>query len=158
MGAYGRTPWYRRIAGADRAKARDALARVGLADRARERFGTLSRGQRQRVLIARALVQDAPVLLLDEPFAGVDAASAERITGILAALRDEGRALLVATHDIDQARGWDRVLSINRRQVAFGPPAEALSADALERCYGGEIVVLEDGRRAVAVGPHDHAH
>src|SRR6185503_6623280 len=71
MGAYGRTPWFRRVARADRARADAALERVGLADRAHARFGTLSGGQRQRVLIARALVQDAPVLLLDEPLSGV---------------------------------------------------------------------------------------
>src|SRR5919112_2308452 len=122
-GAYGRTPWFRRVARADRSRADAALERVGLADRAGARFGTLSGGQRQRVLIARALVQDAPVLLLDEPLSGVDAPSAARIEAVLGELRDEGRALLVATHDARQARAWDRVLCLNRRQVAFGAPA-----------------------------------
>ena len=126
MGAYRRTPFYRRLGRGERAAAEAALERVGLADRARARFGTLSGGQRQRVLIARALVQDARVLLLDEPLSGVDAPSAARIEAVLRELRDEGRALLVATHDVEQARRFERVLCLHRRQVAFGAPAEVL--------------------------------
>ena len=156
MGAYRRTPWHRRIAREDRAAARAALARVGLEDRAGVRFGALSGGQRQRTLVARALVQDAGVLLLDEPLAGVDPTSAERILGVLDELRAEGRALLVSTHDIAQARAWDRVLCLNGRQVAFGTPAETLVPAVLEETYGEEIVVLEDGRRAIAVQHHHH--
>ena len=90
MGAYGRTPAWRPLARADRDAARDALDRVGLADRARKRFGALSGGQRQRVLIARALLQDSRVLLLDEPLSGVDAASATRIEALFAELRGRG--------------------------------------------------------------------
>ena len=124
MGAYGRTPWFRRVSRADRERADAALARVGLADRAGARFGTLSGGQRQRVLIARALVQDAPVLLLDEPLSGVDRPSAAQIERVFAELRAEGRALLVATHDVAQARAWPRVLCLNHGQVAFGAPED----------------------------------
>jgi manganese/iron transport system ATP-binding protein/manganese/zinc/iron transport system ATP- binding protein len=158
MGAYGRTPWYRRIAGSDRAQARAALDRVGLADRAATRFGALSGGQRQRVLIARALVQDARVLLLDEPFAGVDATSEEAIMRILDELRAEGRVLLIATHDVEQARRWDRVLCLAGRQIAYGPPAETLTNAVLEATYGAEIVMLDCGHRAVAIQHHSHAH
>jgi len=158
MGAYARTPWYRRVAGADRQLARAALTRVGLADRAGVRFGALSGGQRQRVLIARALVQDAGVLLLDEPFAGVDRANEEAIMRILDELRAEGRALLIATHDIEQARRWDRVLCLAGAQVAYGAPAQTLTTVALEATYGAEIVVLEGGERAVAVQHHAHNH
>jgi manganese/iron transport system ATP-binding protein/manganese/zinc/iron transport system ATP- binding protein len=156
MGAYARTPWYRRIAAADRELARHALARVGLGDRASARFGELSGGQRQRVLVARALVQDARLLLLDEPFAGVDRASEEAIMGILDELRGEGRVLLVATHDVEQARRWDRVLCLRGEQIAYGPPATTLTTDVLEATYGAEIVVLEGGERAVAVQHHAH--
>ncbi len=158
MGAYARTPWYRRIAHADRALGRAALERVGLADRAGERFGALSGGQRQRVLIARALVQDAAVLLLDEPFAGVDRTSEEAIMGILDELRAEGRVLLVATHDVDQARRWDRVLCLRGTQIAYGPPAQTLTNAVLEATYVEEIVVLDCGHRAVAVQHHSHTH
>jgi len=158
MGAYARTPWWRRVSGADRAAARAALEHVNLADRAGERFGALSGGQRQRVLIARALVQDAGVLLLDEPFAGVDATSEARILAVLDDLRAEGRVLAVSTHDVEQARRWDRVLCLNARQVAFGPPAETLTTEVLQETYGAELVVLDGRARAVAVHHHDHGH
>ena len=156
MGAYGRTPAWRRVARADREAARAALERVALAGEARRRFGALSGGQRQRVLIARAVLQDSAVVLLDEPLSGVDAASAGRIEAVFEELRDEGRMLLVATHDVEQARRWDRVICVNREQVAFGPPAQALITDVLRRTYGPELVVLAGGERAVAVEHHEH--
>jgi ABC-type Mn2+/Zn2+ transport system ATPase subunit len=155
MGAYGRTPFYRRVARADRDAAHAALERVGLAERSREGFGTLSGGQRQRVLIARALVQEASVLLLDEPLSGVDAPSAARIEAVLAELAAEGRGLLVATHDVAQAQRFDRVLCLHTRQLAYGPPAEVLTPACLQQTYGDELVVL-DGGRAVNVGHHEH--
>ena len=133
-----------------------ALERVGLAEHARKRFGALSGGQRQRVLIARALVQDAGVLLLDEPFAGVDQTSEEAIMGILDDLRAEGRILLIATHDVEQARRWDRVLCLRGEQIAYGPPADTLTNAVLEATYGAEIVLLDCGHRAVAVQHHTH--
>lgn len=158
MGAYARTPWYRRIAGGDRALARAALERIGLADQAGKRFGALSGGQRQRVLIARALVQDAGVLLLDEPFAGVDRTSEEAIMNILDELRAEGRVLLISTHDVEQARGWDQVLCLAGAQIAYGPPAQTLTNAVLEGTYGEEIVMLDCGHRAVAIQHHSHSH
>jgi len=121
---------------------------VGLADQARATFGDLSGGQRQRVLVARALVQDADVVLLDEPFTGLDSVSAERLEGLLVRLAGEGRALLIATHDVEQARRWDRVLCLNGRQVAFGPPAATLSLQVLEETYGADLVTVH----------HDHGH
>jgi ABC-type Mn2+/Zn2+ transport system ATPase subunit len=160
MGSLATGRWWLPARRADRAAAHGALARVGLADRADVRFGELSGGQRQRVLLARALVQDARVLLLDEPLAGVDPASAERIEALFGELSDEGRTLLVSTHDVDSARAFDAVLCLNRGQIAFGDPAKALTRDALERTYGSEIVVLDDGSggpvRAIAVQHHHH--
>jgi ABC-type Mn2+/Zn2+ transport system ATPase subunit len=154
MGAYSRTPAWRRIGRGERARAVEVLERVGLAARAGERFGALSGGQRQRVLIARALLQDAPLLLLDEPFTGVDRASEAELLGILDELRAEGRGLLVSTHDIEHARRWDRVLCLNGVQVAFGPPAEALRPQMLHATYGEEMVTL--GGETVAVHAHHH--
>jgi ABC-type Mn2+/Zn2+ transport system ATPase subunit len=156
MGAYARTPAWRRIPRADRDAARATLERVGLGDRARRRFGDLSGGQRQRVLIARALLQQSPVMLLDEPLTGVDAVSAARIEDVFAQLRDEERVLLVATHDVEQARRWDQVLCLHGRQVAFGPPAATLTTDVLLETYGHELVILPGGERAVAVEHHHH--
>ncbi|MEA2254516.1 MAG: hypothetical protein QOG35_561 [Solirubrobacteraceae bacterium] len=155
MGTLSRLPWWRRPGRAERRQAREALAAVGLADHADATFGDLSGGQRQRVLVARALVQDAQVVLLDEPFTGVDAPSAERLERLLRELAAQGRGLMVATHDVDQARGWDRVLCLNRRQVAFGPPDEVLDRAVLEATYGGAIVELPgDGGRGVLPAHH----
>ena len=158
MGAYGRTRPWRRISRADRDRGGAMLDRVGLADRARAHFGSLSGGQRQRVLIARALVQDATVLLLDEPLSGVDATSGARIERLLDELRAEGRILLVATHDVRQARGWDAVLCLNGRQVAFGVPADVLDSRVLKATYGDELIVVDGDRQALTVDHHHHAH
>jgi len=158
MGAVSRLPWWRRPGRAERRRARAALGRVGLDALAEASFGELSGGQRQRVLVARALVQDAPVLLLDEPFTGLDAGSVELLEGLLAELAGQGRALLIATHDVEQAQAWDRVLCLNGRQVAFGPPGETLDRATLERTYGAALVALDgDGERWV-VPPHHHHH
>ena len=159
MGALAGGRWWLPPRRADRRAAATALERVGLAAEAQTRFGALSGGQRQRALIARALVQDAPAELLDEPFSGVDAASAERITAVFAELRQEGRAVLVSTHDVESARGFDRVLCLNRRQVAFGAPGECLDRSTLEETYGSEIVVIDQEGgplRAVTVAHHEH--
>ena len=155
MGAYARTPWYRRLGTAERAAATRALERVGMAEAAGQRFGALSGGQRQRVLMARAIVQDAGVLLLDEPLSGVDAPSAERLEQLFAELRGEGRILLIATHDVAQASRWDLVLCVNRRQIAYGTPADVLRAEVLRATYGAELVLI-DGRPAVTVAHHAH--
>ena len=156
MGAYGRTPWWRRISHADRETARAALRRVGLEDVADRPFGALSGGQRRRVMVARAIVQDARILLLDEPFAGVDRGSEERILGVLDELAAEGRALLIATHDVEQSRRWDRVLCLNGRQIAFGTPEQTLTEPTLEATYGPELIVLQPGARGLTVEHHEH--
>jgi ABC-type Mn2+/Zn2+ transport system ATPase subunit len=151
--------WWLPAPRTERRRARQALERVGLGERAAVRFGELSGGQRQRVLIARALVQDAAVLLLDEPYAGVDPASAERITALFAELRGEGRTLVVSSHDVAGARAFDSVLCLNGRQVAYGPPAEVLDRAVLGATYGSELIVLPDQGavvEAVAVQHHEH--
>jgi ABC-type Mn2+/Zn2+ transport system ATPase subunit len=162
MGTIAARPWWRGPSRADREAARSALERVDLADGADQTFGALSGGQRQRVLIARALVQDARILLFDEPFTGLDAASAARLEALLAELAAAGRGVLIATHDLEQAQRWDRVLCLNRRQVAFGAPMPTLTHDVLTATYGGAIVTLpgEDPNaphRAI-VPPHHHHH
>ena len=154
MGSLSRLPWWRRPGRAERRRALAALSHVGLRDEAGATFGELSGGQRQRVLIARALMQDAALLLLDEPFTGLDSPSAERLEALLERLAGEGRGVLIATHDVEQTRRWERVLCLNRRQIAFGAPDEVLSADVLQRTYGGDIVELPTGEHALAPPHH----
>lgn len=159
MGALSRLPWWRRPGRREREAALAALAKVGLEEQAEATFGSLSGGQRQRVLVARALVQDARILLMDEPFTGLDRAASERLEALLDELAGEGRAIAIATHDLEQARRFDSVLCVNRRQVAIGPPAETLDRKVLEATYGGAIVEIpSDGAGARAILPPQHAH
>ena len=155
MGALSRLPWWRRPSRDDRHGAQAALERVGLGDRAEKTFGELSGGQRQRVLIARALVQEAAVLLLDEPFSGLDNASAAALEALIAELAGEGRGIVVATHDLDQARRSDAVLCLNRRQIGAGRPSEVLDRETLEATYGGAIVEIP-GTGTKAILPSHH--
>ncbi len=159
MGSVSRLRWFRRPGREERARAAAALERVGLGEHVHRTFGDLSGGQRQRVLVARALVQDAPVMLLDEPFTGLDAVSGEQLEQLLASLAAEGRALLIATHEVEQARAWDRVLCLNGRQVAFGSPGETLTRRVLEATYGTDIVDLDceaHGGHTVVLPAHHH--
>jgi ABC-type Mn2+/Zn2+ transport system ATPase subunit len=160
MGTLAAGRWWLPPRRSDRSAARAALDRVGLAGQAGVRFGELSGGQRQRALLARALVQDASVLLLDEPLSGVDPASAALIDGVFADLRAEGRTLLVASHDVESARGFDLVLCLHGRQVAFGAPQVVLDRATLEATYGHELIVLDEAgpARAVTVQHHEHGH
>lgn len=155
MGSLATLPWWRPPGPAERRRARHALAEVEMAELSDVTFGELSGGQRQRVLIARALVQQAELLLLDEPFSGLDSRSAERLLALIDDLAATGRTILIATHDLDQARSWDLVLCVNRRQVTFGEPAQALTRAVLERTYGGAIVDIP-GEGPGVLPPHHH--
>jgi manganese/iron transport system ATP-binding protein len=147
MGRYRRIGWWRPTRSADRRAVREALDRVGLAGRAGTHFGILSGGQRQRVLLARAIAAEPRLLLLDEPFNGVDAVSQEAIVRVLRELSAAGTALVLSTHDLTVARELaDLVCLLNGRQWAVGPPAEALTGDTLRRAYGGHAVDVGDGR------------
>ncbi|MFL5900804.1 MAG: metal ABC transporter ATP-binding protein [Solirubrobacterales bacterium] len=159
MGTIASLPWWRQPGRREREAAARALDRVGLRDLAGETFGRLSGGQRQRVLIARALVQDAGVLLLDEPFSGLDRPSAEGLEALIAELAAEGRGVVIATHDLEQAQGCDLVLCINERQVACGPPGEVLvDLGILEATYGGAIVEIPGAGGRAILPPHHHHH
>jgi ABC-type Mn2+/Zn2+ transport system ATPase subunit len=158
MGTLGGRPWWRRPGRAERAAARAALARVGLAELAQRTYGELSGGQRQRTLIARALVQEARTLLLDEPFSGLDSPGAARLEALLGELAGEGRGVLIATHDLEQARAWDRVLCLNGRQIAFGEPGTTLTREVLVATYGGAIVTLPGDPSHAILPPHHHEH
>jgi ABC-type Mn2+/Zn2+ transport system ATPase subunit len=156
MGALSRLAWWRRPGRRERHAALAALEHVGLRDRAHDTFGELSGGQRQRVLVARALLQDADVILFDEPFTGLDAPSAARLSALIDELAREGRAVLIATHDVAQTLAWDAVLCLNGRQVAFGPPAATLTPAVLEATYGRALVHVPGSHETYAVIAHRH--
>ena len=136
MGRYGRMGIMRRERASDRDAVEDALARVQLTDLATRPIGALSGGQRTRALLARALAQDAELLLLDEPFAGVDHRSEELIAGVLTQLARDGRSVVVSTHDIatlpDRA---DRVILLARRLITVDRPEVALAPESLARAF-----------------------
>jgi ABC-type Mn2+/Zn2+ transport system ATPase subunit len=156
MGALPRLPWWKRPGHADREIARDALERVGVGNRADHTFGDLSGGQRQRVLIARGLVQDAELLLLDEPFSGLDVPAAKGLELLIAELAGEGSGIVIATHDLTQARRWDSVLCLNRRQIAFGRPDRVLDREVLEATYAGAIVEIPGSDHVGVLPAHHH--
>jgi ABC-type Mn2+/Zn2+ transport system ATPase subunit len=162
MGALGELAWWRRPGRGERRRALAALEMVGLAPLARRSFGELSGGQRQRVLIARALMQEAKLLLLDEPFSGIDQASGTRVMSLIDQLALRGHGLMIATHDIEQATAWGLVLCLNRRQVAFGPSRTTLTREVLEETHGGALVTLPGSGRAepqtALLPPHHHEH
>ena len=147
-------PWWRPLGRSERRRALATLDRVGLRDLADTQFGELSGGQRQRVLVARALVQDGPIMLLDEPFSGVDQPSEQVLTELMTDLAGDGRGLMIATHDLEQAQAWDRVLCLNRRQIAFGPPGDVLTREVVEATYGGDIITLPGGGALVPAHHH----
>jgi ABC-type Mn2+/Zn2+ transport system ATPase subunit len=123
-------------------------------DLAHRQIGQLSGGQQQRVFLARALAQEARLLLLDEPFVGVDAATEETIYALLDRLREEGRTVVVATHDLNRAQtAFDRLLLLNQRVVAYGPPAEVFRPDLLQRTYGGRLTLLEVADQRMVIRP-----
>lgn len=140
MGLYRELGLLSRIRGTHTARARACLDRVGMADFADRQIGQLSGGQQQRVFLARALAQDAALYLLDEPFAGVDAATEKAIISVLRDLRDEGKAIVAVHHDLATvAEYFDDVVLINTRKVASGPVTEVFTVELVQRAYGGRL-------------------
>ena len=143
MGRCCRLGWFRRPGKRDREVVKACLGRVGLWDHRSALMTELSGGQRQRVFVGRALAQEASVLLLDEAFTGVDVAAQEALVGVLQTLRDEGRIVLLATHDLTNLAGrFDQVLCLNRHVCACGPPDQVFTAEVMEQLYGAHGVSL----------------
>lgn len=140
MGLIAEAGWGRRINADMRERVNAALERVNLIDRAAHRFGTLSGGQRQRVLVARALVARPELVMMDEPFNGLDAPSRDIITGLIADLTEEGVGVVVSTHDLSLARDvCSQACVLASRLVALGPTEEALAPEVLARAYGSSV-------------------
>ena len=137
MGRGWNVGWFRQPGRQDREMVRDCLDRVDLWDKRKSLVTELSGGQRQRVFIARALAQEASIILLDEAFSGVDVGAQEGIIEVLQTLRDEGRVVLLATHDLtNMAQRFDQILCINHHVCAQGPPDVAFTPEVLEELYG----------------------
>jgi manganese/iron transport system ATP-binding protein len=140
MGRYGHMGFLRRPARADHEAVAQALERVNMADFRHRQIGELSGGQRKRVFLARALAQDGRVILLDEPFTGVDVKTEEQITQLLRELREEGRVMLVSTHNLGSVPDFcDRTVLIKGTVLAYGPTETTFTRDNLERAFGGVL-------------------
>ncbi len=145
--------WFGPMPRREREAARAALAEVGMAEFADRQIGRLSGGQQQRVFLARALAQDAPLVLMDEPFAAVDAATEAAIVAVLRRLAAEGRSVVAVHHDLPTVADYfDHVLLLNRRVVAAGPVAEAFTAENIAAAYGGRLLRFGDAALLAAPG------
>jgi manganese/zinc/iron transport system ATP- binding protein len=144
MGMFPRLGLLGRVRAAHRQAAQDCLARVGMDGFADRQIGQLSGGQQQRVFLARALAQNAELYLLDEPFAGVDAATEKAIIGVLKSLRDAGKTVVAVHHDLSTVSEYfDHVFMINTRKIAEGPLAETFTETALQQTYGGRLAAAQ---------------
>lgn len=140
MGLYPRLGLLGRLRGTHREAAMSALSRVGMQGFAHRQIGQLSGGQQQRVFLARALAQEADIYLLDEPFAGVDAATEKAIIAVLQDLRDRGKTILAVHHDLSTVPEYfDEVLLLNRTVIAAGPVSTAFTEANLTQTYGGQV-------------------
>ncbi len=150
MGRYRRIGWCVPVTKKHREAAREALDRVGIADLADRQISQLSGGQQQRTFLARALVQDADLYLMDEPFAAVDAATEKAIVKILKDLKADGKTALVIHHDLQSVEDYfDYVVLMNMRIIAHGPTSAVFTEDNLRKTYGGKLTLLADAAEAM---------
>ncbi|HMM63409.1 MAG TPA: manganese/iron ABC transporter ATP-binding protein [Mesorhizobium sp.] len=161
MGRYGHMGMMRIARAADHAAVAKALARVNMGEFRKRQIGELSGGQKKRVFLARALAQDGRVILLDEPFTGVDVKTEDAIIDLLRELRDEGRVMLVSTHNLGSVPEFcDRTVLVRNTVLAYGPTAETFTQANLEKAFGGVLrhfvlggagLHADDDRRRLAV-------
>jgi manganese/zinc/iron transport system ATP- binding protein len=150
MGTYGRLGWLRPVGKVQKRAAMEALERVELTELAHRQISQLSGGQQQRAFLARALVQDADLYLMDEPFASVDAATEQAIVAVLRSLREAGATVVVVHHDLQTvAEYFEHVILLNMRVVATGPMATAMTAKNLRATYGGRLTLLDQAATAL---------
>lgn len=145
MGRYGKLGLFRRPKAEDREIARECLDKVKMLPFANRQISNLSGGQQQRVFLARALAQESDLYLMDEPFAGVDAATEAAIIELLKELKNRGKTILVVHHDLTTARQYfDSLVLLNMRVVVYGPTEEVFTVDQLQKTYGGRLTLLSD--------------
>ena len=151
MGTYGTLGWFRRVNKRAKSLAMQALDRVGLAEYANRQISQLSGGQQQRTFLARALVQDADVYFMDEPFAAVDAATERAIVELLKELQQRGKTCLVVHHDLATvAQYFDWTVLLNMRVVAAGPTEDIFNQENLRKTYGGKLSLLSEAAEKLA--------
>jgi manganese/zinc/iron transport system ATP- binding protein len=151
MGLYDKLGWCRPVSRAARERGMAGLEEVGLADFAHRQISNLSGGQQQRTFLARALVQEAELYLMDEPFAAVDAATEQSIIELLRGLKQAGRTAVVVHHDLQTVKDYfDHVLLLNTRVVAFGPTESVFTPENLQATYGGKLTLLEHASEALS--------
>ena len=144
MGRYGRGRWLKRLTSVDREVVQRSLERLGIDPLAQRPIGELSGGQQQRAFLARALAQEPHVLLLDEPFTGVDVATREATLDLLATLRSREVTVLVSTHDLDLASArFDEVILLNGRLICAGSPEKVFTQENLQAAFGGQMMVVD---------------
>jgi manganese/zinc/iron transport system ATP- binding protein len=143
MGRYGTLGWFKRPGASEHAAALDALDKVGMKPYAERQISQLSGGQQQRVFLARALVQDAQLYFMDEPFQGVDATTERAIVALLQELRKAGKTVVVVHHDLQTVPEYfDWVTMLNVRRIASGPVSEVFTEQNLRKAYGGKVAFL----------------
>ena len=153
MGRYGRLGWIRRPSKADRVAAHEALGKVGMSAFAERQISRLSGGQQQRVFLARALAQESELYFMDEPFAGVDAATERAIVDVLRELRARGRTVVAVHHDLQTVPEYfDHVVLLNMRLVASGPVHTTFTRENLQKTYGGRLTILDEAVESVRRG------
>ncbi len=151
MGTYRKLGWFRRVGKEQRQKAQEAMEQVGIGDYADRQISQLSGGQQQRVFLARALVQDAQLYFMDEPFAAVDAATEQAIVELLKELRSRGKTCIVVHHDLATvSKYFDWLVLLNMRVVAAGPTKEIFSQENLHKTYGGKLDLLDRASLALS--------
>jgi ABC-type Mn2+/Zn2+ transport system ATPase subunit len=159
MGRTRHIGWLRRADRDQWAAVDTALARVGMADLADRQIGELSGGQRRRVFIARALAQEARILLLDEPFSGVDASAQASLMDVLDSLNQDGITISLCTHDLGLAFSrFDKVIALHRDLIAYGKPADVYQPDVLAKLYGGQLATWQDGKQVMFFVDDHHCH
>ena len=152
MGRYGHVPWWKDLTAKDRRIADEALDMVRMSEFASRQIGQLSGGQQQRVFMARAMAQGAEILLLDEPFAGVDAATEAAILDVLQRTKEAGRTLVVVHHDLATAAEYfDSLILLKQRLYAYGPPAAVLQGELLSEVYEGQLRVFSELSKATEI-------
>ncbi len=151
MGRYRMAGWCRPVGARHRNAALDCLERVGMRPFANRQISQLSGGQQQRVFLARALAQEADLYFMDEPFAGVDAATERAIVRVLRSLRESGKTVIAVHHDIQTVPEYfDEVILLNMRVVAAGPVSRVFTQENLHRTYGGRLTLLSEAAEAMA--------